>query len=115
MCPHCKKTLSDADYKEVGIIFECNSCGSRFQAPNTSHKCTMCKVTFTHKDAGYEPIYEYELSEQTKRELSTTDAFMVGVVEAFKQRGFDVVKSLKSRGDQEQTTVLIWWQDKMAT
>ena len=94
VCPHCDKKLTASDYKEVGVMFKCNTCGSKFQAPNTSHKCTMCNVTFTHRDAGYEPIFEFQLSESAKREISSSDAFMAEVVDVFSKRGFSV--ALKS-------------------
>jgi ribosomal protein L37AE/L43A len=65
-CPKCKNPVVESDYRKIGSSFECNSCRYRFENPKISHTCEACQDVFTYRDARYEPIYEYTLTEQAK-------------------------------------------------
>lgn len=90
ICPKCKNTVGEVDYRKIGTSFECNSCGSRFEAPRMSHKCNSCDDVFTYKEARYEPIFEFELSEDTKRSVAKGTLPLGSIVTTLKEGGFDV-------------------------
>ncbi|MDA4111826.1 MAG: hypothetical protein OK439_04765 [Thaumarchaeota archaeon] len=90
VCPKCKNTVSEVDYRKIGTSFECNSCGSRFEAPRMSHKCNSCDDVFTYKEARYEPIYEFELSEETKRSVAKGTLPLASILGTLKEAGYDV-------------------------
>ncbi|MDA4129669.1 MAG: hypothetical protein OK457_02755 [Thaumarchaeota archaeon] len=90
VCPKCKNSVSEVDYRKIGTSFECNSCGSRFEAPRMSHKCNSCDDVFTYKEARYEPIYEFELSEDTKRSVAKGTLPLASILGTLKEAGFDV-------------------------
>jgi Thaumarchaeal output domain 1 len=90
VCPKCKNVVSEVDYRKIGTSFECNSCGSRFEAPKMSHKCNSCDDVFTYKEARYEPIYEFELSEETKKTVAKGTLPLASIVTTLKGADFDV-------------------------
>ncbi len=90
ICPKCKNTVGEVDYRKIGTSFECNSCGSRFEAPRMSHKCNSCDDVFTYKEARYEPIYEFELSEDTKRTVAKGTLPLASILNTLKDAGFEV-------------------------
>jgi hypothetical protein len=90
VCPKCKNTVGEVDYRKIGTSFECNSCGSRFEAPRMSHKCNSCDDVFTYKEARYEPIYEFELSEDTKRSVAKGTLPLASILNTLKGGGFEV-------------------------
>jgi hypothetical protein len=90
ICPKCKNTVGEVDYRKIGTSFECNSCGSRFEAPRMSHKCNSCDDVFTYKEARYEPIFEFELSEETKRSVAKGTLPLASIVNTLKDAGFEV-------------------------
>lgn len=90
ICPKCKNTVGEVDYRKIGTSFECNSCGSRFEAPRMSHKCNSCDDVFTYKEARYEPIFEFELSEDTKRSVAKGTLPLATIVNTLKGADFDV-------------------------
>ena len=90
VCPKCKNPVSEVDYRKIGTSFECNSCGSRFEAPRMSHKCNSCDDVFTYKEARYEPIYEFELSEETKRSVAKGTLPLASILATLKEAGYDV-------------------------
>jgi len=90
ICPKCKNTVGEVDYRKIGTSFECNSCGSRFEAPRMSHKCNSCDDVFTYKEARYEPIFEFELSEETKRSVAKGTLPLGSILNTLKGGGFEV-------------------------
>jgi len=90
ICPKCKNTVGEVDYRKIGTSFECNSCNSRFEAPRMSHKCNSCDDVFTYKEARYEPIYEFELSEETKRSVARGTLPLASILNTLKDAGFEV-------------------------
>jgi uncharacterized protein YbaR (Trm112 family) len=90
VCPKCKSVLTDVDYRSIGASFECNTCNSRFEAPKISHKCSSCDEIFSYKEARYEPIFEFTLSEETKRTVARGTVPLSSIATVLKQKGFNV-------------------------
>ena len=90
VCPKCRNTASEIDYRKIGTSFECNSCNSRFESPKMSHKCNSCEDVFTYKEARYDPLYEYELTEDTKRTIARGTMPLSSIVSSLKEKGFEV-------------------------
>jgi predicted amidophosphoribosyltransferase len=90
VCPKCRNTISEMDYRKIGTSFECNSCSSRFESPKMSHKCNSCEDVFTYKEARYDPIYQYELSEEAKKTIVRGTAPLASTVASLKEKGFEV-------------------------
>ncbi len=90
ICPKCKNIVTDNDYRKIGTSFECNSCGTRFEAPRMSHKCNSCEDVFTYKEAKYESLFEYELTEDTKRAVARGTLPLASIISTLKENGFDV-------------------------
>jgi Thaumarchaeal output domain 1 len=90
VCPKCKGVVSEVDYRTIGTSFECNSCHSRFEAPRMSHKCYSCDDVFTYREARYDPILEYSLTEDTKRTLAKGSMPIASVSKVLQGAGFDV-------------------------
>jgi uncharacterized CHY-type Zn-finger protein len=90
ICPKCKGVVTEIEYKKIGSSFECNSCGSRFEAPRISHKCNSCDDVFTYREAKYEPIFELYLSEDTKRNLAGGRIPLASIASILRQKGYDV-------------------------
>ena len=55
-----------------------------------SHKCYSCEDVFTYKEERYEPIYEFELTEETKRSVAKGTLPLASIVATLKESGFDV-------------------------
>jgi uncharacterized CHY-type Zn-finger protein len=89
-CPKCKNLVTENDYRKIGTSFECNSCGTRFEAPRMSHRCSSCEDVFTYKEARYEPVFEYELSEETKKSVAKGTLPLSSIISTLKENGFDV-------------------------
>ncbi|MHB8565900.1 MAG: TackOD1 domain-containing metal-binding protein [Nitrososphaerales archaeon] len=89
-CPNCKTDVGESDYRKIGTGFICNSCGSRFESPKISHKCNSCEDLFTYKEAKYEPIFQYELTEEAKRSIAKGTLPLSSLVAFLRQRGFEV-------------------------
>jgi Thaumarchaeal output domain 1 len=90
ICPKCSGIVTEIEYRKIGTSFECNSCGSRFEAPKISHKCNSCDDVFTSREARYEPIFEYSLSEQTKKSLAGGRIPLASIASILREKGYDV-------------------------
>lgn len=90
ICPKCRNTVSEIDYRKIGTSFQCSSCGSRFEAPRVSHKCNSCEAVFTYKEAKYESVYQYELSEEAKRTMAKGTVPLSSIASSLRERGFEV-------------------------
>ena len=55
-----------------------------------SHKCNSCEDVFTYKEARYDPIYEFELSEETKRTVAKGTLPLASIISTLKENGFEV-------------------------
>ena len=95
-CPKCKRafaTTSKKDITSLGKLFECNSCGSRFDVPKIDHKCKICDTTFTYNEAIYRPVYKYSLSPKSTNSFLSGHLSLPTVVDWFKREGFIVETS----------------------
>ena len=90
ICPKCRNTVSEVDYRKIGTSFECNSCNSRFEAPKMSHKCGSCEDVFSYKEARYDPLYEYELTEEAKRTIARGTIPLSSIISSLREKGFEV-------------------------
>jgi Thaumarchaeal output domain 1 len=90
ICPKCKSVISDADYKQIGTSFECDECNSRFESPKVSHKCNSCEEVFTFREAKYESICEYALSEEAKRGVAKGTVPLAAIADVLTKLGFNV-------------------------
>jgi uncharacterized CHY-type Zn-finger protein len=90
ICPKCNGIVTEIEYRKIGTSFECNSCNSRFEAPKISHKCNSCDDVFTSREARYEPIFEYTLSEQTKKALAGGRIPLSSIASTLREKGYDV-------------------------
>ncbi len=90
ICPKCKNIVTDNDYRKIGTSFECKSCGTRFEAPRMSHRCNSCEDVFTYKEARYDPLFEFELSDDTKRTVAKGTLPLASIIATLKESGFDV-------------------------
>lgn len=90
ICPNCRSMVGEMDYRKIGTSFVCSSCGSRFEAPKITHKCNSCNDVFTFKEAVYEPIYQYDLSEEAKKSLAKGTLPLSPLMAYLKDRGFEV-------------------------
>ena len=90
ICPKCRNTVSEVDYRKIGTSFECNSCNSRFEAPKMTHKCSSCEDVFTYKEARYDPLYQYELTEDAKKIIARGTMPLSSIVSSLKEKGFEV-------------------------
>jgi len=77
VCPKCKTIIgSFAEARKenqenkskiirmIGSSYICEKCGSKFEKPTISHICEQCSKTFTYREANYEKIPIYELTEK---------------------------------------------------
>jgi uncharacterized CHY-type Zn-finger protein len=90
ICPKCKGLVTESEYRKIGTSFECDSCGSRFEAPKISHKCNSCDDVFTFKEAKYEPIFDYSISDETKRSLAGGRIPLSSIAATLKGKGYEV-------------------------
>lgn len=90
ICPKCKNLVSENDYRKIGTSFECNACGTRFESPRVCHKCNSCEDVFTYKEARYEPIYEFELTEEAKRSVARGTLPLSSIIKTLEENGFEV-------------------------
>ena len=95
VCPKCKNDVGMKEYKNIGTSFECNSCGSRFESPKISHKCDSCEDVFTYKEARYEPVRAFELTEDAKRNVAKGTLPLESIMKTMEENGFEV--GLRSR------------------
>ncbi|MCX6660913.1 MAG: hypothetical protein NTX81_11195 [Candidatus Bathyarchaeota archaeon] len=73
ICPKCGTKLSEeSQLKNVGVVFECESCKSIFSDPNRAFYCRNCASEFQLKNSELTDIYSYRLSQDVKSEAKET-------------------------------------------
>jgi rubrerythrin len=129
VCPKCKTIIGDflgaqskketeknKQIRVIGSSFVCDKCGSKFERPTTSHVCQNCKATFTYREASYEKLPSYELTD--KIELLSPKRFerdaLHQVEKIFSEKGYSVEIDGKIMGKSgvEQSFDLIARKDK---
>jgi len=76
ICPKCRTEIGeyfeaikkDGDKRKairvIGSSFSCDKCGGKFERPQITHTCEGCAASFTYRDANYEQLPSYELTEK---------------------------------------------------
>jgi len=96
-CPTCGELIKSEDLELLGEIMECNSCKARFDEPTVKHYCLNCGIEFTHREAIYEKIFEYEIVEEKFKELEET--LVKDLVKSFfEEKGFKVSSNVTIQG-----------------
>ncbi|MCX6654136.1 MAG: hypothetical protein NTY03_03330 [Candidatus Bathyarchaeota archaeon] len=84
----------------IGSSFTCDKCGSKFEKPSTTHNCDRCGASFTYKEANYEKLPSYELTE--KVESLAPNRFIMDalrqVEKVFTSKGYQVELNSKLLG-----------------
>ena len=99
-CPNCGLYLREegVDYIVLGRVFECLDCGRRMDRPEIEHECLECTTTFTYKNAIYEPVYMYRLSELGKFVVERGIIFRAPIVYTLKELGYHVEEDAELKG-----------------
>ena len=71
-CPSCGKTLRliGKDYRRLGEIFKCQSCGNFFERPEMINICIKCREKFGEKEGKVKDLYSYKLNPDAISKLS---------------------------------------------
>lgn len=74
-CPKCKRFLRHigVDYDAPANVYTCNSCGNSFMNPAMRVTCTHCLNTMAPEKLSAFNVEEYELTDEGKRALLTTE------------------------------------------
>jgi len=128
-CPKCKTKLgsfakaqskNQTDKSKVirviGSSYSCDKCGSKFEKPNITHICDRCDATFTYKEANYDKLPLYELTEKVDSlapRRFVMDA-MTNLQKLLLGKGYTVERDAKIRGKSgiEQSFSLAARMDK---
>jgi DNA-directed RNA polymerase subunit RPC12/RpoP len=85
-CSKCGKPL--AEMTVIGRLYQCLSCGARFETPLPAYKCADCGHTFDYREARYVTVYKYRVKrenlESVAKKLLTEIAREVAAAEGFK-------------------------------
>mgnify|MGYP000309448585 CR=1 FL=1 len=92
VCPNCNMRLRTPgiDYIIIGTVFECLDCKRRMDRPNIEHECIDCGTNFTYKEAIYDPIYAYALSELGRQIVSKGLVMRLPIVRTLREMGYAV-------------------------
>ena len=66
ICPKCSTVFprNSEAYDIIGISYICDSCGHKFDKPNTSHHCHNCGTIYDYTNSIYLKIYSYKTTEK---------------------------------------------------
>jgi DNA-directed RNA polymerase subunit RPC12/RpoP len=85
-CSKCGKPLTEVTV--IGRLYQCLSCGARFEAPLPAYKCVDCGHAFDYREARYATVYKYRVKrenmESVAKKLLTEIAREVAAAEGFK-------------------------------
>lgn len=71
VCPNCNEIIRNkkidvarfkSDYLIIGSSYSCDNCGHKFDKPNNTHHCQECGMVFNFRQASYEKLYNYVLT-----------------------------------------------------
>ncbi len=99
-CPSCGKTLRliGKDYRRLGDIFKCKSCGNFFEAPEKVYLCVKCHHKFKEKEGKMKTLYSYKIKPDALRKLSELIFWPSMFSGELENRGFKVVGKPSVRG-----------------
>ena len=116
VCPKCGKSIDkELELKNVGVVFECESCKGIFNDPNRSFYCRSCNNEFQLKDTELVDTHSYRLSEDAKSEAKET-LTVLAVADKIQGLGFTVTApgSMKGRsGVDHEFTLVCGRKDKL--
>jgi len=69
VCGKCGKPIERSGYKELGKLYACDSCGSRFDSPLPDFRCLDCDLVFDHRESEYITLYSYEVDMELARRM----------------------------------------------
>jgi len=100
ICTRCGKPLEKLgeDYRQVGIWFQCRSCGKRFDAPEGKHYCRACASEFGVKESILDDVYSYVLDKGAETEFAREVLFLIPIKKILKDAGYEVEASTVVRG-----------------
>jgi len=85
-CSKCGKPLKEVSV--IGRLYQCLSCGARFETPLPAYSCTDCNHAFDYRDARYVSIHKYKVKKENldsvAKKLLLEIAEEVGRAEGFK-------------------------------
>jgi hypothetical protein len=123
ICPKCNTMIGNPSstsskqqdkttaLKIIGSSYACDKCGSKFEKPLTSHICQNCSASFSYREANYERLPAYELTE--KVDTLAPNTFMTDTLRQLEtiiqNKGYTVELNAKIKGRSgfEQTFDLI--------
>ena len=99
-CTRCGKPLEKLgkDYRQVGIWFQCRSCGKRFDAPEGKHYCRECSLEFGAKESILDDVYSYVLDKGAETEFVREELFLMPIRKILEDAGYEVEASGIVRG-----------------
>lgn len=80
VCPNCNEIIRNkkidvarlkSDYLVIGSSYSCDNCGHKFDKPNTTHNCQECGLVFNFRQASYEKLYNYVLTNKIEELIPT--------------------------------------------
>ena len=94
ICPRCGNELNkpEVDYRILGEIFKCNSCGRRFDSPVIMHKCSIDKTVFSYREANYVPIYSLTLGDKIFESVIKGKYLVTLISNILREGGFQVLE-----------------------
>jgi 5-methylcytosine-specific restriction endonuclease McrA len=95
ICPRCGKELNkpEVDYRILGEISKCNSCGRRFDSPVVMHKCSIDKTVFSYREANYVPIYSLTLSDKIFESVIKSKYLVTLISNILREGGFQILET----------------------
>jgi DNA-directed RNA polymerase subunit RPC12/RpoP len=85
-CSKCGKPLTEMTV--IGRLYQCLSCGVRFETPLPAYKCADCGYVFDYREARYVTIHKYRVKRESldsiAKKLLVEIAREVGETEGFK-------------------------------
>ncbi len=114
-CPRCraKLYLEHADVRNIGTWFQCSSCDTRFDDPVISQYCRSCDEKFTVRDAGFESVFLYVLSDGVKAEYERGLKILSPLRKELEKLKYNVktLGSLEGKSGTDHRFDLIAWKD----
>jgi DNA-binding response OmpR family regulator/Zn finger protein HypA/HybF involved in hydrogenase expression len=57
------------DFKQIGVIFECIECGTRYNKPDVKQYCNKCDIHFDYSDSKYVTVNSYYINDLFKNQI----------------------------------------------
>jgi predicted RNA-binding Zn-ribbon protein involved in translation (DUF1610 family) len=92
LCPKDGKVLRqiDVDFRNVGTVYECSSCGCLSPVPVERWICSSSNHAFTLQEASSENVYSYRMREGRRYETKRIFEYVSPFASTFRKHGFAV-------------------------